>query len=62
MEQVFLEVRCWVEGVVYGGDIAAKVRVVEGVLEALASDGERVRSLMGWDWLVEVLGGGGCAT
>lgn len=59
VERLFLEVRRWVEGVVYGGDLEAKVAAVEAYLRALASDPARVRSLVGWDWIVEALEGRG---
>lgn len=57
VERVFLEVRRRVEGVVYGGDLGAKVAVVERYLQELASDPARVRRLVGWDWIVAALEG-----
>lgn len=51
-ERVFEEVRRRVEGRVYP-DLAAKKRAVEGVLEELAADPERVRRLTGWQWILD---------
>ena len=49
-ERVFEEVRRWVEGRVYGS-IDEKVEAVNTCLSRLESDPERVKSLVGWDWI-----------
>ena len=49
-ERVFEEVRRWVEGRVYGS-IEEKVEAVNAYLSRLESDPERVRSLVGWEWI-----------
>ena len=49
-ERVFEEVRRWVEGRVYGS-IDEKVEAVNACLSRLDSDPERVKSLVGWEWI-----------
>ncbi len=49
-ERVFEEVRRWVEGRVYGS-IEEKVAAVNACLSGLESDPERVKSLVGWEWI-----------
>lgn len=56
-ERLCSEVRCRVEGVVYGGDLEAKVAVVADYLGELGADLARVRSLVGWGWIVAALEG-----
>ncbi len=50
VERVFEEVRRWVEGRVYGS-IEEKVAAVNACLSGLESDPERVKSLVGWEWI-----------
>ncbi len=50
VERVFEEVRRWVEGRVYGS-IEEKVAAVNACLSGLESDTERVKSLVGWEWI-----------
>lgn len=54
VERVFEEVRRHVEGRMYA-DLASKRQAVEGYLDALAADSERVRRLCGWRWIQEAL-------
>ena len=49
-ERVFEEVRRWVEGRVYGS-VEEKVEAVNDCLSGLESDPERVKSLVGWEWI-----------
>jgi transposase len=53
-ERVFLEIRRFVEGLVYSS-LAEKKAVVEGWLLDFAGDVERVKRLCGWDWIKENL-------
>jgi hypothetical protein len=53
-ERVFEEVRRVIEGEVYGS-IEAKVAVAEAFLQELASDKERVKRLVGWEWVKRAL-------
>ena len=50
VERVFEEVRRWVEGRIYGS-IEEKVAAVNACLSGLESDPERVKSLVGWEWI-----------
>lgn len=54
VERVFEEVRREIEGEVYGS-IEAKVAAVEAFLQELASDKERVKQLVGWEWIKQAL-------
>jgi hypothetical protein len=54
-ERVFEEIRRWIEGRVYP-TIEAKVAAVEEFLTELDGDPARVRSLAGWDWIIDALG------
>ena len=47
---VSTQVRRWVEGRVYGS-IEEKVAAVNACLSRLESDPERVKSLVGWEWI-----------
>ena len=51
-ERLFKEVRRRVEGTVYA-TLADKVDAVQAFLQELDADPARVRSLCGWDWLIE---------
>ena len=51
-ERVFEEIRRWTEGKAYG-DIAEKVAAVDAFLSELEAEPQRVRSLTGWDWIVD---------
>ena len=51
-ERVFEELRRKIEGRTYE-DIEAKVAAVETELKELAADPHRVRSLAGWDWILD---------
>lgn len=53
-ERVFEELRKAVEGQVYG-ELAKKRAAVDAVLEELAADPERLRSLTGWDWIRQTI-------
>jgi DDE superfamily endonuclease len=54
VERIFEELRAQIEGVVYG-TIEEKVAAVEGILEELDADPERVKRLAGWQWIVDSL-------
>ena len=51
-ERVFEEVRRWVEGRVYGS-VEEKMAAVDECLSRLESDPERVKSLVGWKWIIQ---------
>jgi len=51
-ERVFEEIRRWVEGKVYAS-LEEKVSAVDEFLSALEADPQRLRSLVGWDWIVD---------
>lgn len=54
VERVFEYLRAAIEGVVYA-TIEEKVAAVEGILEELDADPERVKSLAGWQWIVDAV-------
>ena len=49
-ERVFEEIRRWVEGRMYGS-VEEKMAAVNDCLSKLESDPERVKSLVGWEWI-----------
>lgn len=49
-ERVFEYLRSEIEGIVYG-ELARKKAAVEAALQKLAACRERVKSLVGWDWI-----------
>ena len=51
-ERIFEEVRRWVEGRVYGS-VEEKMAAVDECLSRLESDPERVKSLVGWKWIIK---------
>ena len=51
-ERVFEEIRRWIEGKVYA-TIDEKVAAADAVLRALEANPQRLRSLVGWDWIVD---------
>ena len=53
-EQVFEEVRRWIEGKVYPS-LEDKVAAVEAYLTELESNPDRVRGLAGWDWIEDAI-------
>ena len=55
-ERVIEWVRRWIEGRVYRS-IEDKVEAVEAFLSKLESDPDRVRALIAWDWIDEVIKG-----
>lgn len=55
-ERVFEEVRRWIEGKVYPS-LDDKVAAVEAFLVELESDPDRVRALIGWDWIDQAVQG-----
>jgi transposase len=55
-ERVFEYLRAEIEGKIYG-TIAAKKDAVEGALEKLAADPEKVKSWTGWQWIRESVEG-----
>ena len=50
VERIFEELRRAVEGLLYAS-LEAKQQAVEAVLRQLASDPERVKRLVAWDWI-----------
>lgn len=49
-ERVFAYLRAGIEGIVYSS-IADKLYAVEAILEELDADPERVKRLIGWQWI-----------
>jgi hypothetical protein len=54
VERIFEELRRAVEGVIYP-TLEAKKQAVECELRQLAADPQRVKNLVGWDWLCAAL-------
>ncbi len=55
VERVLEELRREIEGRIYPS-LAAKQQAVENILQELAADRERVKRLVGWDWICEAFG------
>lgn len=53
-ERIFEELRRAVEGIIYE-TLEAKKQAVESELRQLAADPQRVKRLVGWDWLCAAL-------
>ena len=54
VERIFQEVRRWTDGRVYES-IEEKMSATDIYMRGLAADPSRVRSLCGWDWIVEAV-------
>jgi transposase len=54
VERIFQEVRRWTDGRVYES-IEEKMSATDIYMRGLAGDPRRVKSLCGWDWIVEAV-------